>query len=64
MASLFQLSRLPAFTDVAKKVISSVDFGNWVVLDNPELNVPIIWDGDDKLSKFALNILGYEDIVP
>uniref|UniRef100_A0A8R1U2J5 Dynein heavy chain, cytoplasmic n=1 Tax=Onchocerca volvulus TaxID=6282 RepID=A0A8R1U2J5_ONCVO len=53
IASLFQLSRLPAFTDVAKNVTSNVNFGNWVVLDNPELNVPIIWNDDDKLTKIG-----------
>lgn len=62
MASLFQLSRLPAFTDVVKKVCSIVDFGSWVMLDNPELNVPVIWDGDDKLSKFAFSILGCDNM--
>lgn len=55
MVSLFQLSRLPAFADVIKKVSSNIDFGNWVVLDNPELNVPIIWNDGDKLCKFTFN---------
>ncbi|MCP9259196.1 Dynein heavy chain, cytoplasmic [Dirofilaria immitis] len=56
LASLFQLSRLPAFTDIVKKVTSNLDLGNWVVLDNPELNVPIIWNGDDKLTRIGRRI--------
>lgn len=53
IASLSQLSRLPAFADILKKVASNIDFGNWVVLDNPELSVPILWNDDDKLSKLS-----------
>lgn len=53
MASLMQLSRLPAFNDVIKKVASSAEFGAWVVIDNPELNVPVVWADDSKLSKFC-----------
>ncbi|VDN45530.1 unnamed protein product, partial [Gongylonema pulchrum] len=49
MSALSQLSRLPNFNDVAKKVASSEQFGAWVLLDNPELDVPVIWAGDNKL---------------
>ncbi|VDN06320.1 unnamed protein product [Thelazia callipaeda] len=53
IASLSQLSRLPAFTDVMKNIASNVEFGTWVILDNPELNVPVLWDGNDKLTKIG-----------
>lgn len=56
LSSLHQLSRLPAYHDVIVKLTETPNYMEWLRLDNPEVNVPVVWNDDDKLSKFTLAV--------
>uniref|UniRef100_A0A915BJF8 Dynein heavy chain, cytoplasmic n=6 Tax=Parascaris univalens TaxID=6257 RepID=A0A915BJF8_PARUN len=51
--ALMQLSRLPAFSEAISKVQSIPEFPTWIAQDNAEFDVPILWNGDEKLTNIG-----------
>ncbi|KAI8505360.1 Cytoplasmic dynein 1 heavy chain 1 [Branchiostoma belcheri] len=51
LESMMRLTHLPSFSNLAVRVQAEDGFSSWVESVTPEVDVPVLWADDDKLTK-------------